>query len=82
MKKVFLGFAIYAVMLVIISVGNDIVLLGLHDWSYYYTLDGIKLAAIVSGVETLIIAVSSKLLFRKFLGDKEFYKYFGEKEES
>lgn len=82
MKKAIKGLIIYAVVLVVISAVNNIVLLNIHDFSYYYTTEGLKLAAIVSGIEALVIPPLSKLFFVKFMGKEEFYRIFGDKDES
>jgi len=65
----------------VISITNNVVLLNIHDFSYYYTAEGLKLAAIVTGIEALLIVPLSKVFFVKFMGKEEFYKIFGEKDE-
>ena len=81
MKKLSIATLIYVVFLIVVSVVNNVVLLNLHPYSYYYTIDGLKLALIVAGIETAIIVPGSKLFFMKFLGEKKFYKIFGDKED-
>ena len=66
----------------LISVVNNIVLLNIHDFNYYYTVEGLKLAAIVTGIEALAIVPLTKIFFMKFMGKEEFHKVFGDKDES
>jgi len=82
MKKVLKGTLIYAGALMLISVVNNIVLLNIHDFSYYYTAEGLRLAAIVTAIEALAIVPLSKLFFMKFMGKEEFHRVFGDKDES
>lgn len=80
MKKITLTTIGYCVFLILLSIANNLILLNMHDFTYYYTIEGIKLAAIICGIEAVLIVPLSKLYFRVCLGDNEFHKRFGEKE--
>lgn len=80
-RKVIKATLIYVVFLISIMIGNNLGLMYFHDLDYYYSVEGLKIAAIVAGVEAIVILPLSKLLYRKVMGDEEFYKVFGEKED-
>lgn len=81
MKKIAIGIMVYAVVLVAVMIFNNVTLLSMHDFSYYYTWDGLLLSAKFALIEGPLLLFGSKLFFMKLLGEEEFYKRFGEKGE-
>lgn len=80
-KRIFIGTGLYYGAIMLITHIVSVVLAELHDLSYYYTWEGLKLAGGITIVEAIIIAVVTKPYFRKLMGDELFYKIFGEKED-
>ncbi len=53
-EKLFKELVVLGVMIGGLAIFNWVLLLSLHDFSYYYTWEGVKLASIVIGAEGLI----------------------------
>lgn len=74
MKRFVKACLVFAAMMVMMSIANNVVLLKLHDLAYYYTLEGMKLAAIVCGIEALLTLAIVGPLFRLIVGEEELVK--------
>lgn len=82
MKNFIKGCLIFAVLVAAMSIGNNIALLKLHDFTYYYTLDGMKLAGVVCLIETILVLVFVRPLFRWIVGKEELVKLGFERVEN
>jgi len=65
---------VFAVIVTAMSIGNSVALLSIHDFTYYYTIEGLKLAGAVCLVETVIVLLGVGPLFRWIMGDDEMIK--------
>lgn len=82
MKKIVMGTCAWIAMLGIVSLLNNIVMLSIHDLDYYYTIEGLKMSGLIAVAEALILVPASRIMFKLIMGKEEFYRVFGEKEES
>ena len=67
MKKVIWVTGIWFAALFAIEMLNGFVLLNLHPYEYYYTLEGFRLVFIVGSIETAIVLPLSQIYFHKLL---------------
>lgn len=65
--KFWVGVVLNCVILLAVSLGNNVILLSRHPLEYYYTLPGMGLSMAVAVIEIPVVVAAMKIIHRFFI---------------